>query len=140
MPVGGHTPIRAVKLDEHGLARLFGELEARIMDVIWSLDEATVHDICRHLEADCNYKTIMTVTNRLVSKGMLTRQRCGRALVYNPVARREEFLEGVSRRTVAGLVSDFGAPAIAGFVDAVDEIAPDQLEILRLKIDLRIGG
>jgi predicted transcriptional regulator len=125
------TPVQAVKLDEHGLTRFFGELEARIMETIWSLDEATVHDVCRHLGADCNYKTIMTVANRLVDKGALERRRRGRAFVYTPVAARERFLEDVSRRTIAGLVNDFGAAAIAGFLDALQEIDPQQLEALR---------
>ena len=134
-----HTWVHVVKLDERGLVRLFGELEARVMDAIWSLEEVTVHDICRHLGAECNYKTIMTVTNRLVCKGVLTRRRCGRAFVYNPVARRDVFLEDVTRQTVAGLVTDFGAPAIAGFVDAVDELAPEKLEMLRQEIEHKIG-
>jgi hypothetical protein len=40
---------------------------------------------------------------------------------------------------VAGLVKDFGAAAIAGFVDAVDQIAPEQLEALRRMIDDKVG-
>ena len=66
-------------------------------------------------------------------------RRCGRAFVYNPVARRDVFLEDVTRQTVAGLVTDFGAPAIAGFVDAVDELAPEKLEMLRQEIEHKIG-
>ena len=130
-----HTPVQAVKLDESGLVRLFGELEARIMEAAWVLEEATVHDLCRHLVESCNYKTIMTVANRLVDKGVLKRRRQGRAFVYSPVASREQFLESVSRHTVAGLMKDFGVAAIAGFVDAVDEIAPEQLAALRRLID-----
>jgi predicted transcriptional regulator len=130
-----HTPVQAVKLDESGLARLFGELEARIMEAVWALEHATVHDMCRYLGESCNYKTIMTVANRLVDKGVLKRRRQGRAFVYDPVASREQFLENVSRHTVAGLMKDFGVAAIAGFVGAVDEIAPEQLAALRQLID-----
>jgi predicted transcriptional regulator len=133
--VSPHSPVQAVKLDECGLARLFGELEARVMEAIWSLEEATVRDICRQLGANCNYKTIMTVTNRLVDKGALQRRRQGRAFVYTPVAPQDEFLEKVSRRTVLALINDFGAAALAGFVAAVDESAPHHLEALRQLID-----
>lgn len=129
-------PVHAIKLDERGLARLFGELEARIMEAIWSLDRATVHDICRHLGKDCNYKTIMTVANRLVNKGALERRRCGRAFVYNSVAPRDLFLENVSRETAAALMEDFGAPAIAGLMDAVSEMAPEHIETLRKQIEV----
>jgi predicted transcriptional regulator len=137
--VSHHVPVQAIKLDESGLARLFGELEARIMEAVWSLDEATVHDVCRHLGENCNYKTIMTVANRLVEKGALERCRQGRAFVYTSVAPREQFLENVSRQTVSGLMNDFGTAAIAGIVGAVDEIAPEQLATLRQLIDVKIG-
>jgi len=134
------SPVQAVKLDENGLSRLFGELEARIMEAVWSLEEATVHDICHHLGENCNYKTIMTVANRLVDKGALERRRQGRAFVYSSVAPRDQFLESVSRQTVAGLMKDFGSAAIAGFVNAMDEIAPEQLEALRRLIDAKMEG
>lgn len=133
-----YNPVQAVKLDENGLSRLFGELEARIMEAVWSLEEATVHDICHHLGENCNYKTIMTVANRLVDKGALERRRQGRAFVYSSVAPRDEFLESVSRQAVAGLMKDFGSAAIAGFVNAMDEIAPEQLEALRRLIDAKM--
>jgi BlaI family penicillinase repressor len=135
--VNDHNPVQAVKLDEHGLSRLFGELEARIMEAIWALDEATVHDLCGYLGANCNYKT-MTVANRLVDKGALQRRRRGRAFVYTSVAPRDQFLENVSRQTVAALMKDFGTAAIAGFVDAVDEIEPEQLEALQRLIEDRM--
>jgi predicted transcriptional regulator len=137
--VSGQGPVQAVKLDESGLARFFGELEARIMEVVWTLEEATGHDICRHLGKDCHYKTVMTVANRLVEKGALQRRRQGRAFVYTPVAPRDAFLENVSRQTVAGLVNDFGAAAIAGFIAAVEQIAPEQLEALRRMVDAKMG-
>jgi predicted transcriptional regulator len=136
--VSARGPVQAVKLDETGLARFFGELEARIMEAVWSLHEATVHDICHHLGANCNYKTIMTVANRLVEKGALNRRRQGRAFVYTSVAPRAQFLESVSRQTVTGLVNDFGVAAIAGFVEAVEQIAPEQLEALRQLIEEKL--
>jgi predicted transcriptional regulator len=134
--VGDPLPVHAVKLDERGLARLFGGLEAEIMEAVWLLDEATVHDLCHQFGGDCNYKTIMTVANRLVSKGALDRRRCGRAYVYTPAVPRDEFLTDVSRETVAGLLKDFGAPAIRGFLDALTELTPEQAETLRRRIDL----
>jgi predicted transcriptional regulator len=70
-----------------------------------------------------------------VDKGALERRRQGRAFVYTTVAPRDEFLESVSRQMVLGLMNDFGAAAIAGFVEAVDQIAPDHLEALRRLID-----
>ena len=137
-------PIQAVKLDECGLARLFGELEARIMDAVWSLEAATVHDLCAYLGSDCNYKTIMTVANRLVQKGALRRHRQGRAYVYEPAVFRDALLEGVARQIIVGLVDDFGAPAMAGLAQALQRVPPAELHRLqrlireRLAVDVQI--
>jgi predicted transcriptional regulator len=132
-------PIQAVKLDECGLARLFGELEARIMDAVWSLEAATVHDLCAHLGSDCNYKTIMTVANRLVHKGALQRHRRGRAYVYEPVVCRDAMLEGVACQIIVGLVDDFGAPALVGLARALQQVPPAELHRLQRLIRERLA-
>lgn len=130
--------IQAFKLDQRGLARVFGELEARIMDVIWEVGEPTVADVCARLGTECNYKTVMTVMNRLVDKGILSRRRMGRAYSYAPCADRETFLAQVSRNVMEGLLEDFGGLAIAQFVSAVDRIDFAQLAELQELIQARM--
>ncbi len=130
--------VQTFKLDQRGLARIFGELEAQIMDVIWTLDEPSVSDVCAQLGKDHNYKTVMTVMNRLVEKQVLVRRRVGRAYRYAPRDSREDFLARVSQTVVEGLLEDFGELAIAQFVSAVDRIDPDQLAELRALIDARM--
>ncbi|MFQ5859755.1 MAG: BlaI/MecI/CopY family transcriptional regulator [Anaerolineae bacterium] len=131
--------IQAFKLDQRGLARVFGELEAQIMDVIWKLGEPTVGDVCACLGEDYNYKTIMTVMNRLVDKGILSRRRIGRAYSYVPCDSRDAFLARVSRNVMEGLLKDFGDLAIAQFVSAVDRIDPAQLAELQQLIAARMN-
>ncbi len=131
--------IQAFKLDQRGLARVFGELEAQIMDAVWQLQEPTVNDVCDFLGEDHNYKTVMTVMNRLVDKSVLSRQRVGRAYSYAPCSDREDFLAQVSRNVVEGLLEDFGDLAIAQFVSAVDRIDPDQLRELQELIETRMS-
>ena len=107
-----NNPVQAVKLDESGLVRLFGELEARIMEAVWALEEATVHDICHHLGENCNYKTVMTVTNRLVDKGALERRRQGRAFLYTPIAPREKTSRSTLTPTFAHISWMISAPLL----------------------------
>ena len=101
------------------------------MDVLWSTGQGRITDVCKALGDDANYKTVMTVTNRLVDKGLLHRSRDSRAYVYRPVESREAFLERVSRRVAEGLVRDFGDLAVAQFVDAVDKVDPALLDRLQ---------
>jgi predicted transcriptional regulator len=130
--------VQAYKLDRSGVARLFGELEASVMESLWELGEGTVTSVSAHLEAPQQYTTIQTVMNRLVDKGVL--ERCGRiggAVVYRAVQSRDALIERVSRDLVASLLADFGNAGVAGLVDAVGQAAPEQLAALEAQIKAR---
>lgn len=133
-------PVQSFRLHQEGLARVFGELEAKVMEAVWDLQEPTVQAVCDYLGPGYNYKTVMTVLNRLVEKEALTRQRVSRAFVYRPRQSREAFLCRVSRAIMGGLVRDFGSLAVAQFVETLDEIDPEQLaELERLVQQRRCG-
>jgi len=127
-------PLHAFKLDQRGLARVFGELEAQVMDAVWDLSEPTVANVCDWLGGESNYKTVMTVMNRLVEKRVLSRRREGRAFAYAPVESRDAFLERVSRSVVEGLLMDFGDLAVAQFIDALDSVDPALLAELERRV------
>ena len=133
--MGDDTSIPAFKLDHTGLARLFGDLEARVMEIIWQLEEATVGDVLARLGGEYHYNTVMTVMSRLADKGVLTRWREGRAHVYAPVQDRAEFMALVSRDVAEGLLREFGALAIAQFIDAADAVDPELLAELRRRVE-----
>lgn len=129
--------IQAFKLDQRGLARVFGELEAAVMDAVWTLREATVADVCRRLGKDDQYKTVMTVMNRLVRKGALSRRRESRAYLYSATEAREAFEAKLSRSVAEGLLRDYGDLAVAQFVDALDAVDPVLLERLQAMVRQR---
>lgn len=75
-----HSPVRVIRrsiLD-------FAPLELDCMNALWRLGEATVRDIHAALAATRPraYTTIMTILDRLAQKGMVERQKAGRAWVY----------------------------------------------------------
>jgi predicted transcriptional regulator len=66
----------------HGL----GELEADIMAVLWDNAQLiTVRHVLNVLQRTAAYTTVMTVMDNLHRKGLLTRERRGRAYHYRPV-------------------------------------------------------
>ncbi len=130
--------LRAFRLNQHGLSRLFGELEARVMNAIWALDEPTVQDVVDHLGGHANYKTVMTVMNRLVTKGFLERRKVSRAFVYKARFTREELFEHLSRQVLNGLIADFGPAVIAQFVDAVAESDRARLSDLATLVERKL--
>jgi predicted transcriptional regulator len=120
--------IRRFDLEARGLARVVGELEARILETVWELGRVTVKDITAHLGPDAHLKTVMTVTNRMADKGLLERERQGRAYYYQAACDRESFMAQVVRRVLDGLVEDFGTPTLAHFVDLADAEQIAELE------------
>lgn len=74
--------------------RRLGDLEAEIMDRLWTWNRPTT---VREVVDDINkirpiaYTTVMTVTNILYTKGWLLRDKQGRAWLYSPVRSREAY-------------------------------------------------
>src|SRR3546814_19792102 len=69
-----------------------GELENQVLEILWSqgrpMTPRDVHDI---LSADRTlaYTTALTILVRLWEKGLVDRERSGRAFAYRPVPSRE---------------------------------------------------
>ncbi|MEW8978864.1 MAG: BlaI/MecI/CopY family transcriptional regulator [Symbiobacterium sp.] len=109
-----------------------GPLEADVMRVVWEKGEVQVEDVHRALLADRQiaYTTVMTVMTRLVRKGLLTRQRCGRAYLYRAARGREEMaastLQEWSQRFFGGRV----LPAVS-FLLGTEKLSPDEIAAVR---------
>ena len=78
--------------DRRGL----GELEGKIMRVLWDAEVALTVEVVRQRVGRCyshwvDYSTIETVLRILVRKGLLTRKKEGRAWAYVPTEFEAEF-------------------------------------------------
>lgn len=115
---------------------LLGSLEARIMKVLWQRGDATVGDVLDKLNASSSrelaYNTVMSVMARLERKGILERERAGRAYVYRANSTREEFLAGRASSAARQLLDEYGDLAVAGFVQQVSDDPVLRAEIDRL--------
>lgn len=118
-------------LDGRGLTRVLGGLEARIMEAVWQRGALTGNELCAALGPGAHYKTVLTVANRLVGKGLLTREPAqGRAFRYRAAESREAFLDRVAGSVASGLVGDFGRPALARLVQVAEAVDPTYLDEL----------
>jgi len=81
-----------------GGVRGFGELEAAIMDRVWSAGRLVlvreIHDMLRPAREPA-YNTVLTVVEILYRKGWLARERDGRAYRYQATASREDYTAGL---------------------------------------------
>jgi predicted transcriptional regulator len=125
-----------IRLSADGLAKVLGDLEARVMDAVWSLDRPVparvVHERVVE-EHDVAPLTVITVLNKLVTKGLLTRAKQDDLYHYRGRFARDEFMAHVSRRAVEGILS-LGPDAVAAsLVDVLAERDPARLaELERL--------
>lgn len=108
--------------------RTFGELEGRIMRVVWQrAAPATVRDVHGELarERPLAYTTVMTVMERLWRKGVLDRTPRGRAFEYSPVQTEAEHTAELMAEVLKGTRDRHAA--LAHFVGGLRKSDGDQL-------------
>lgn len=80
-------------------------LELMCLSALWSLGEGNVKEV-RKLVASRRplaYTTIMTVLERLVRKGKITRRKLGRSFCYTPAESRDALRRTAVRELADGL-------------------------------------
>lgn len=122
-----------------GIELRLHELEAVIMDVIWSRkwSRFAVGDVLGILEKerDIAYTTVMTTVARLHDKGLLDRERDGKRYLYSTKLTREEFLHSTAREVLEQAVG--GRQAIAMLAEKVSEATARDLDELEALIQRR---
>ena len=79
-------------------------LELLCLRALWRLGEGNVRAV-RQIVAESRplaYTTIMTVLDRLVRKGMLTRRKSGRSFAYSPQSTRDAARRAALRELLDG--------------------------------------
>lgn len=116
-----------------------GDLQTEVMNAVWKLGEATVDDVRAEQPPGGHsaYNTIQTVLNRLVERGLLSRDRRGRAFVYQPRLKESEYLAQSIGLRLAGASPDARRAAL---VNLVDDLEPRELdELARRANQIRRG-
>ena len=103
------------------LEALFGRLEARVLDALWQLNApAAVRDL-QPLFSGTAYTTLMTTLDRLHRKGVLEREKAGRAFVYRQRWTRQDLVSRMAGAQLGAIIAPDPAlqPLVSFFVDAV---------------------
>lgn len=90
-----------------------GRMELQIMDVVWKLGKATVHDVKDVLGRGRKpaYSTILTMMRNLEAKGYLAHDVCDRTYVYRPIISQQKVRHSI----------------VADLLDRVFDGSPQQL-------------
>ena len=104
------------------------ELEAEVMDQLWSGGESSVRAVMAALNAEADkdraYTTYMTVMGRLHKKGLLVRRRDGKTDYYKPAYEREQYMALRAGSEVDNLVEQFGDAALSHFARQMASLDP----------------
>ncbi len=119
-------------------ARLLGELEEEILEVLWAGGALTGRDLYERvrLERPLAYTTVLTVLDRMVRKGLVLKER-GERFQFRAAFTREELARRFSRELLPEIVGLSASSAIAGFMDVLAETDPEKIEELSRLLESR---
>ncbi len=122
------------KPEKQGLEKVLGPLESEIMELVWTKGMVSVREIVEELNRrdsrNLAYTTVMTIMSRLTAKQMLSRIKESGAYLYEPAVSQNEFSRRVVGKVIDSLFEEFSEPALAHFVDKINDIDPAKLEML----------
>lgn len=116
----------------------FGELEAAIMDAVWSAGRPLrVREVLERLDRDPEpaYNTVHTVTEILYRKSWLSKEKDGRAYKYGATRSREEYVAGLMGEALA--VAEDRTATLARFVQ---QMQPGEAEELHRLLGQAVAG
>jgi predicted transcriptional regulator len=108
------------------------ELEYIVLTKLWELGAASIRDVHGQLSnpEGLVYTTIAKVIDRLRGKGLIQRERHGKAFVYRAKIAREVVERARAQNAVSRLLGAAPRAAVAALVDAVDAVDPKLLDEL----------
>jgi predicted transcriptional regulator len=113
-----------------------GYLEREVMEIVWRCDGVNTREVRAHIPRAVAYTTVMTTLDRLFKKGLLNRERDGRAFVYRATLTRRDMEQTIATGLLQGLLDvDAGRsrPLLSNLVDTIgdrDGALLDELEEL----------
>lgn len=130
--------VNSFKPHKQGLAKVFGSLEATIIELLWDREPASARDIFEALRDEgqrLSYGATKTVMDRLVEKHIFAREMHNNQYLYTAVLTRNTFNEMAVSEVLDSLVASFGSSVVAHFLNHLSGVDQDELDQLQQMID-----
>ena len=121
-----------------------GDLERAVMEELWTTAEAhpeglTVREVHDAIGVDRGlaYTTLMTVLDRMAKKGLVDRERDGRAWRYTAASTRAELTSETLHHTLSELAGDKRRTALLHFLDESTAEEIDELKAALAALEAR---
>lgn len=118
-----------------------GDLQLRIMKILWLRGEATVTDVLADLTgpSDLAYTTVATMLRKLEAKGLVTNRIEGRSFIYRARVKEEEVTRTMADHFVERLFEGSLTEVVSHLL-STREVSKDELETLERLIAERKNG
>jgi predicted transcriptional regulator len=116
-----------------------GDLEYAVLAKLWEIGRASVREIHGHVGEPSGlvYTTTAKVLDRLHDKGLVTRERRGKAFSYHAKIARDVIDQARARTALSRLLGSRPHAAVATLVEAVESIDPKLLDELERAVASR---
>ena len=108
-----------------------GDLQLRIMKVLWEQGEATVTEVHKGLEGGCDlaYTTIATMLRKMEARGLASHRLDGRSFVYRAKVEADAVSEGMADHLLERLFAG-SLPDMVSHLLSTREISREELSQL----------
>ena len=119
--------------------RSLGELEIAVLATLWdSTAPLSVREVQQQLRRpELAYTTVLTVLDRLHEKKLVTRERDGRAFLYQAGMSREAWQGEHAARVLTGERTPPNRAVLMAFLDSAERADPELIERLSALIAAR---
>ncbi len=118
--------------------RRISDAEWQVMHVVWRKPPITAAEVVKALAATTTWKpkTVMTLLNRLVKKGVLGFEKQGRAYHYYPLLEQAKCVKAENRSFLQRVYGGALKPMLADFLGEA-ELSEEDIEELKRLLDER---
>jgi predicted transcriptional regulator len=112
------------------------KLEREVMERMWGLGRVSARTVLEVVNDDPShspraYTTVLTIMQRLETKGLLERTRGPRFDLYAPAMSREEYLRARADAEVDEIIAEYGELALVQFARHAAALDPQRREQLQ---------
>jgi predicted transcriptional regulator len=106
-----------------------GDLQLRILHVLWDRGAASVADVLGSLDGEHAYTTIATMLRKMEDRGLVRHREEGRKFIYEAAVSSDDVSQGLADRLIDRLFAGSLAGAVSHLLETRD-VDPDELDEL----------
>lgn len=97
-----------------------GDLQLRIMRVLWRTSPVSVAEVQENLDADLAYTTVATMLRKMEDRGLVRHDEVGRKFLYQPLVSMQDVTRSMADDLIDRLFSGSLSEAVSHLLETRD--------------------